>query len=119
MKKLLTSSALLILLLASCFSREMENSGKASGIPADKKDYVGNWTSDSMTLDISAKGNVDYERKKGNSNTSVSAPIQEFKGDDFEAGLFGFNTRFHVSKKPHKEGGVWKMTVDGVELTRQ
>lgn len=119
MKELVTSSALLILLLASCFSKEMKNSGKTSDIPADKKDYVGNWTSDSMTLEISAQGNVDYARSKGNGNTSVSAPIQEFKGDDFEAGLFGFNTRFDVSEKPHKEGGVWKMTVDGVELTRQ
>lgn len=103
------------LLLAGCFGQKTGN----PGIPADKQSYIGSWHADSMKLHISDKGQVDYERRKGDGNTSVSAPIQQFDGDDFEAGLFGFTTRFDVSEKPHKENGIWKMTVDGVELTKE
>jgi hypothetical protein len=34
-------------------------------------------------------------------------------------GALGINTIFVVSKPPHEENGVWKMTVDEVELTKQ
>lgn len=35
------------------------------------------------------------------------APLKTFKGDDFV-----------VAAGPHRDGAAWKMTVDGVELTR-
>jgi len=33
-------------------------------------------------------------------------------------GFGPFKTRFVVSKPPHRDGNVFKMTVDGVELVR-
>lgn len=103
-------SFFLIMAISSC-------SGGAS-IPADKKDYIGNWSANGMKLDISKNGKVEYERKKENSTTSVSAPIQKFDGDDIVVGALGMNTVFDVTEKPHQVDGKWKMTVDGVELTR-
>ena len=48
----------------------------------------------------------------------VDAPLKEFKGDNFVVGIGFMSTEFAVSAPPHEDGGVWKMTVDGVELTR-
>ena len=89
-------------------------------VPADKAAYVGRWVSEAppMTLLILQEGRVEYERKEGSSSTSIQAPIQGFLGNDFEVGLGFMNTRFVVSEPPHQEDGVWKMTVDGVVLTR-
>ncbi|HLP53828.1 MAG TPA: hypothetical protein VK151_02325 [Fluviicola sp.] len=89
------------------------------GIPEDKKDYIGTWTSTEIYLDISENGNVDYKRESaGGSTTSIKAPIQKFEGNSFVVGALGFDTKFVVSKPPHEENGVWTMTVDGRELTK-
>lgn len=92
---------------------------KGSGIPENKKDYIGLWTSPEIMLNISENGQVEYEKHTGSMKTSVNGPIQEFKGKDFTVGAFGINTTFKVSRPPHEENGTWKMTVDGQELTRQ
>lgn len=103
-----------LLILFSC-----SFSGGQGGIPEDKKDYIGTWTSKEIYLDIDDKGNVDYKRESGGgSTTSIKAPIQKFEGDDFVVGALGFDTKFVVSKPPHEENGVWTMTVDGRELTK-
>jgi len=96
------------LLLAAC----------AKPIPDDRKAYVGEWRSETMSLLISQDGRVMYERKNGNASTSVDGPLKEFKGDDFIVGVGPLTTTFVVSVAPHQSGGTWKMTVDGVELTR-
>lgn len=100
---------LLAVLLAAC--------GKP--VPADKSAYVGDWQSATMMLRISQEGRVAYRRVDGNTRTSVDAPLQGFQGDDFKAGLGPIATTFKVSAPPHQDGNAWKMTVDGVELTRQ
>lgn len=87
-------------------------------VPQTKADYVGEWRGPKMRLSISADGNVGYERQRESGRTSINAPIQAFEGDDFIVGVGWMRTRFVVSKPPHREGAVWKMTVDGVELTR-
>ena len=71
-----------------------------------------------MYLAIAPSGHVEYERQRGATSTSVSGPIQEFKGDDFSVGFLFFSTTFVVSRTPYREGDTWKMVVDGVELTR-
>ena len=43
---------------------------------------------------------------------------QLFDGDNFSAGVGFLRTTFVVSKPPYREGALWKMVVDGVELTR-
>lgn len=88
-------------------------------LPADRVTYAGDWRSPEMRLVITSGGRVDYRRASGSGgSTSVKAPIQKFDGNDFIAGIAFFNTRFVVSKPPALQNGVWKMTVDGVELTR-
>jgi hypothetical protein len=90
----------------------------AKPIAPERMAYVGDWQAENMRLVITREGQVHYIRVKGGARTSVDAPLQEFQGDDFIVGLGPMKTRFVVSKPPRREGNVWKMTVDGVELVR-
>jgi hypothetical protein len=87
-------------------------------LPKDKLDYAGDWRGTGMTLSIAANGNVSYKRTRGGESTSISAPIQRFEGASFFVGVGPLTTRFEVTSPPHQDGSLWKMTVDGVELTR-
>ncbi|MCD6066779.1 MAG: hypothetical protein K0S33_1605 [Bacteroidetes bacterium] len=90
------------------------------GIPKGKENYVGMWTSETMTLNIDENGKVEYKRQVTDvSSKSVNGPIQKFDGDNFVVGALGIETTFVVSKPPHEEEGTIKMTVDGIELTKQ
>ncbi len=71
-----------------------------------------------MELLITRDSKVHYKRRRSRGETSVNGPLQKFKGDDFSVGFLFLSTTFVVSKPPHQEGEKWKMTVDGVELTR-
>ncbi|MFY8273363.1 hypothetical protein AAEU32_04475 [Pseudoalteromonas sp. SSDWG2] len=93
-------------------------SGCADPIPLERQDYVGLWQSAQMYVYISSDGTVQYKRVKDGLSTTIDAPLQEFNGDDFIVGLLWMNTRFVVSVPPHQIDGQWKMTVDGVELTK-
>ena len=99
-----------LVLLVSC----------AKPVPPARAAYVGDWQGDNgnMLLTITAGGELHYFRQRGNSRTTVDVPIKDFEGDDIVAGFGPFTTRFKVSKPPHREGNVWKMTVDDVEITR-
>jgi hypothetical protein len=90
----------------------------AQPVPPARAAYVGDWEADNVRLTITAGGEVHYFRQRGNSRTTIDMPIKAFEGDDFIVGFGPFTTRFKVSKPPHREGNVWKMTVDDVELTR-
>jgi len=92
--------------------------GCAKPIAPERMSYVGDWQAQNMSLSITAAGQVRYLRVNGGSRTSVDAPLKAFEGDDFIVGVGPLTTRFVVSKPPHQEGNVWKMTVDGVELVR-
>ncbi len=102
------AAALLVALLVAC----------AEPLPADKSTYVGDWRAQGMSLRITADGQVQYQRKTGSGSNSINAPIQRFEGNNFVVGVGPFSTTFAVSKPPHLDQGVWKMTVDGVELVR-
>jgi len=109
MKKIMRMGAIALLaLLAAC----------ADPLPPEKVNYAGDWRAQNMRLLITSDGRVQYERRQDQSKTSISAPIQRFEGDNFVVGVGPFNTTFVVAKPPHREGAVWKMTVDGVELVR-
>ncbi|POY35801.1 hypothetical protein C3K47_13700 [Solitalea longa] len=100
-----------LLLLISC-------NLKSPGVPKEKLNYVGRWESLSMKLVITKDGSVEYERVEAGTSKSANAPLQKFEGDNFVIGALGINTTFVVSKPPHEENGIWKMTVDGEELQR-
>lgn len=108
MRRFASALAFLILLTAC---------GKSEPLTM-RKDYVGLWTAPGLTLQIAADGGVDYKRSTNGSNVSLDAPIQKFEGNNFVVGIGPFGTTFKVSQPPHKVGDAWKMTVDGVELTR-
>ncbi len=106
-------SIIFILTITSCGGL------KGIKVPQDKLDYVGLWTSSEISLNIAESGRVMYAKNSGNSNKTINAPIQKFEGNNFVVGALGINTTFVVSETPHKDSaGVWKMTVDGVELTK-
>lgn len=87
-------------------------------VPPAQKNYIGLWEAAEMRLLITADGTLDYKRVQGGGSTSINAPIQEFTASGFTAGLGPLKTEFKVGQAPHEVEGVWKMTVDGVELTR-
>lgn len=90
----------------------------ADPVPADKLNYVGNWQGKDMELSLTKEGKVEYKRGRPNDQVNLSIDLKGFKGNNFEAGVAFVRTTFVVGKAPHREGGKWKMTVDGVELTR-
>jgi len=71
-----------------------------------------------MYLLITQDGSIRYNRINGGVTTSLEGPLKGFDGDNFEAGIGPLSTVFVVSKPPFQEEGVWKMVVDGVELTK-
>lgn len=97
-----------MMLLAAC----------ANPVPLEKSAYVGYWTAPGMSLLITQDGSVDYRRVKGGVTTTVNAPLKTFEGDNFVVGIGLWTTTFVVSSPPREEAGRWKMTVDGVEVSR-
>ena len=88
-------------------------------LPADKAGYVGTWLASGVVLIIHPDGKVDYARKQGAISTSVvGLPITRFDGNDFSVGTALVKTAFVVAKPPAQVDGRWKMTVNGIELTR-
>lgn len=79
---------------------------------------VGIWASPGMLLSVSPQGMVEYRRSTGGTTRSVSAPIASVGPASFDVGVMGVNTTFQIQVPPHDVGGVSRMTVDGVELTR-
>ena len=97
-----------ILVLAAC----------GNPLPPEKFAYVGQWNAPGMSLLITQDGSVAYKRIKGGITTTINAPLKKFEGDKFVVGIGLWTTSFVVSKSPREEAGRWKMTVDGVDLTR-
>ncbi len=106
----LSSAVLLaaVLLISAC---------KAQPLPPDKADYAGHWRAAGVDLVILPEGRVEYKKREGKGTVEVSGPIG-FKGDDFVVAVMVVKTAFKVSEPPHEVDGEWKMTVDGIELTR-
>lgn len=102
-------TALLMLALSGC--------GKP--VPAEKAAYVGEWRATAMVILITQDGSVAYRRLEGGVNKSIDGPLKDFQGNNFVVGFGPVSTVFIVSVPPHLDGDVWKMTVDGVELTRR
>ena len=105
--------AMFVFLLAAALS------GCGKPVPPEKADYVGEWQRPEMYLSITQGGSVKYKRTQTGSTTSVEGPIKAFEGDNFKVGVGPMVTTFVVSVRPHQTAdGDWKMTVDGLELTR-
>jgi hypothetical protein len=92
--------------------------GCANELPADKKEYVGLWKNNEVSLLITQSGRLEYENKGGAAKTSISAPIKAFTDRKITAGLFFFTTDFVINRPPREEHGVWSMVIDGRELVK-
>lgn len=98
-----------LLLLTAC----------STPLPPERAAYVGNWRNGSTSLTITAQGRVVYAVTRDNGfHKKIQAPLQHFDGDSFVVGVGPLSTTFVVSTPPHAEADGWKMTVDGLELTR-
>ncbi len=118
----LALSVVLFAILACKAGKSGEST--ANPIPDDKKNYIGEWRASlpggSFQLSIGSDGSVNYERKEGNKSKSISGgKISKFEGDDFVVKVLLISSTFKVTVPPHQDGRVWKMTVDGVEVSRR
>ena len=101
---------LFIAVLSGCTSKPL---------PPDKKDYIGEWTSEHVYLQITADGFVHYRYQKGTMSKEINAPLKHFEGDDFVVGVGFLTTTFEVSEPPNQDGLNWEMVVDSIELVRK
>jgi hypothetical protein len=113
-----TGSAMNVRTLLCCLLLAAMLLGCGKPVPPEKADFVGEWKAPGMHLLLLQDGSVQYNRIKSGVTTSVSGPLQGFEGDNFVVGVGLWRTTFVVSKPPYRDGAVWKMVVDGVELTR-
>ena len=104
------------MLMIGCMAMLLVGCGQP--LPPDKADYAGSWQGSGVMLQIAADGRVEYQRVEGSQTRSVSGPIKEFQGDSFSVGIGALSTLFEVSSKPSESQGTWRMTVDGIQLTR-
>lgn len=89
-------------------------------LPPDKAEYAGQWAGPEMWLMVSPEGQVAYKRIKDRGTVTINGPISRYEGHDFVVGAWVVTSTFVVERTPWEdEDGVWRMTVDGVELTRQ
>jgi len=91
----------------------------AGPVPADKMAYVGAWKGKDMQLALSKEGKIKYKRDQEKKKVDLSIDLLGFNGNNFDAGWGFVRSTFVVGKPPHRDGMLWKMTVDGVELTRE
>lgn len=92
--------------------------GCGNAIPKEKAAYVGHWQGKGLDLDIAATGKVVYKREPSDSKNPTEADLKGFTGNNMEIGSGPITTTFVVSLPPHQVDGAWKMTVDGIELTK-
>ncbi|MBN1898501.1 MAG: hypothetical protein JW827_06960 [Spirochaetes bacterium] len=99
-----------------CLTISLFHCGKP--VPEDKMDYVGRWQGENMTLVITKDGGVEYERFVEGITKSLRGPLRGFKEDNFVAGVSVIKKEFIVQKPPYQKDGLWRMTVDGVDLIK-
>ena len=95
------------------------------------EDYMGTWTAKgvlfTMTrgkgLDGKESVSVNYKRDGSVAATRTtvekSGRFKELDGNDVVVGVAFVTTTIEVQVPPHEQGGIWKMTVEGDELTLQ
>jgi hypothetical protein len=99
----------LLLALAAC----------TQPVPVDQRAYVGHWQGEGVLLVIQANGHADYARARDNRRTNIEGPAHSFTNQGFKIGIGPLSASFKVQSPPTEVNGTWRMTVDGVELTRR
>jgi hypothetical protein len=116
--RLRLSAALLVasLLLAACGFGGDDGGGRPASLPPE---YVGEWTAPGQSLLLTETAELRYSRlRDGGSTLSVSGPLLSFSEKSFSAGFGPLSTTFRIDVPPYRDGLVWRMTIDDVELVR-
>lgn len=95
--------------------------GCAKPLPSEKMDYVGTWVSEDnrVNLTITPEGRLEYVNNQPNRQSSLSVPIKNFEGNNFNAGVGPFSTEFKVNQPPQQDNqGNWFMVVDNYTLAK-
>lgn len=92
--------------------------GCTQPVPVDHADYIGHWRGEGVLLVIAASGQADYSRIRGSKRTSIEGPAHSFSTDGFRIGIGPLSASFKVQSPPRETPEGWRMTVDGVELSR-
>ncbi len=96
-------------------------SGCAKPLPADKSNFAGTWqsTDGRVNISITPEGRIEYSHEQPGKSTSLSLPIKDFQGDNFNAGVGPFTTEFKVTQPPVQDDqGNWSMVVDGYTIQK-
>ena len=65
-------------------------------IPEEKKDFIGTWKSEHMTLEITDGGRLDYSYTKWSTSSSLTWPIQEFSASHIRAWVWKIGKTFSI-----------------------
>ncbi|RYZ05466.1 MAG: sel1 repeat family protein [Myxococcales bacterium] len=87
-------------------------------VPASGEQFVGLWTAADRYLAISADGRLEYQRKSGGNTVELGGVIRSIDSEEIRTGIWPISSTFKVDRAPHLDGDQWKMTIDGVELSR-
>ncbi len=89
-------------------------------LAGDKKDYVGDWTSDrGSRLEIREDGSLRLRKaERPGSSTQMTLPIAAFHGDDIVCRAV-FTLVIKVTQPPSQVGGRWEMVADGIRFHRE
>lgn len=107
-----------LLLLGCGGKRSDELKASAELINTDKKSYLGTWQAPGITLTIGADKSIHYEKAAGHVTKGFTGKLGGFKGNDIVIDAL-VSVTLKVQGPPQETAGVWKMTVDGDELTRK
>lgn len=86
--------------------------------PQEKKVFIGNWDGYGYSLRVAPDGSVNSIKVHGGVRKEITGKIRVFKGNDFVVSVLAVPVTFKVQKPPYREGPVWKMTVDGIDVFR-
>lgn len=89
----------------------------AKPVPADKAEYAGTWEGGGMHLSVTAEGRATFS--KDNGAVKFSGPITQWFEEDFVVGVMVMRRKIDVTAPPHQVDGRWRMSVEGIELTRR
>lgn len=108
---------LLSLLMSACGFGG--GSGEGSPPTTIPPEYVGEWTAPGQSLLLTEHAEIRYSRlREGGSTLSIAGPLLSFSPKGFSAGFGPLATTFRIDVPPYRDGLVWRMTVDDVELVR-
>ena len=116
-KRLLNTNLLILMSLLICINC------KGAAVAREKEDYIGDWESVGVFLQIRKDGFFFYKYKETEEGGPfmLRGAIKSMDDNSLTAGVFLVTPTFSIEKAPYydKKERVWKMKFDGFELVRR